>query len=142
VTGVQTCALPIWYEFLTFTLEGRVRGWAMTRSYATANGPEAAIVEVFAPRPDSALYTWMVSEAAMSLMAAQPRRLHARASCPILQAALLANRFRAVAPDNPVHVWPKGVGDRSEPLHVTLGHSDGSFMPYGHEPQAGETPLP
>jgi hypothetical protein len=130
------------YEFLTFTLEGRVRGWAMTRSYATANGPEAAIVEVFAPRPDSALYTWMVSEAAMSLMAAQPRRLHARASCPILQAALLANRFRAVAPDNPVHLWPKGLGDRSEPLHVTLGHSDGSFMPYGHEPQAGETPLP
>lgn len=124
------------YSFLTFALEGRLRGWAMTRSYPAEHGPEAAIVEVFAPRPDVALYTWMVSEAATSLMAGRPRRLHARASCPLLQAALLANRFRTVAPDNPIYVWPKGVGDRAESLHVTLDHSDGPLLPYGSETRA------
>ena len=119
------------YEFLTFHLEGRLRGWAMTRTYLTEQGPDAAIVELFAPRPDVALYTWMVSEAALSLMAGRPRRLQARASCPLLQAALLANRFRTVTPEDPVHVWPKGAGRRAAPLHVTFDHSDGPFTPYG-----------
>jgi hypothetical protein len=127
------------YGFLTFTLEGRVRGWAMTRIYPAARGPEAAIVEIFAPQPDVALYTWMVSEAATSLMAGRPRQLHARASCPMLQAALLANRFRTVAPDNPIHVWPKGVGDRAKPLHITLNHSDGPLLPYLSELLAAAT---
>jgi hypothetical protein len=118
------------FSFLSFALEGRLRGWAVTRTYLTEHGPEAAIVEVFAPRPDVALYTWMVSEAATSLMAGRPCRLHARASCPLLQAALLANRFRTVAPDSPIHVWPKGVGDRAASLHITLNHSDGPLLPY------------
>lgn len=122
--------------FLTFAIEGRLRGWAVTRVYLTEHGPEAAIVEVFAPRPDVALYTWMVSEAATSLMAGRPRRIHARASCPFLQAALLANRFRTAAPDNPIYAWPKGLGDRAAPLHITLGHSDGPLLPYQSGPLA------
>ena len=125
------------YDFLTFAVGGRLRGWAMTRTFSTAHGPEAALVELFAPRPDVALYTWMVSEAATSLVAGRPRRVHARASCPLLQAALLANRFRAVAPDNPIYVYPKGVGDRSKPLHITLDHSDGPLLPYGSETWSG-----
>ena len=124
------------YGFLTFAIEDRLRGWAMTRTYATEHGPEAAIVEVFAPRPDVALYTWMVSEAATSLMAGLPRRLHARASCPVLQSALLANRFRTVAPGNPIFVWPKGVGERAASLHITLNHSDGPLLPYLSGPLA------
>jgi len=124
------------FSFLTFVLEGRLRGWVVTRSYPTELGPEAAIVEVFAPRPDVALYTWMVSEAATLVMAGRPRRLHARASCPLLQAALLANRFRTVAPDSPIHVWPKGVGDRAASLHITLNHSDGPLLPYLSGPLA------
>lgn len=118
------------YRFLTFLLEGRLRGWALTRTYATDRGLEASIVELFAPRPDVDLYTWMVSEAATSLMADGPRRLHARASCPVLQSALLANHFKTAVPDSPVHVWPKGVGDRAAPLHITLNHSDAALLPY------------
>jgi hypothetical protein len=124
------------YGFLTFTIEGRLRGWAMTRTHSTERGLEASIVELFAPRPDVALYTWMVSEAATSLMAARPLRLHARASCPLLQEALLANRFRAMVPDSPVHVWPKNVGARSASLHITLNHSDGPLLPYLSGPSA------
>jgi hypothetical protein len=128
------------YRFLTFMVEGRLRGWAMTRSYPTKQGLEASIVEVFAPRPDVALYTWMVSEAATSLMAERPRRFQARASCPILQAALLANRFRRMAPDNPIYLWPKGVGDPTRSLHITLNQSDGPLLPYDSETRATAEP--
>jgi len=123
------------FGYLVFALGG-VRGWVMTRTYATESGPEAAIVEIFAPRPDVALYTWMVSEAAAALLVARPRRIHARASCPILQAALHANRFRAL-PSDPIHLWPKGAGDGAEPIHVTLAHSDAPLRPYACEAAAG-----
>jgi hypothetical protein len=125
---------------LTFALEGRQRGWAMTRTHMTRRGLEAAIIEVFAPRPNVDLYTWMVSEAAVSLMADQPQRIHARASCPVLQAALLANHFGPAVPDSPIHVWPKGVADSAASLHITLNHSDSPFMPYEPEPRAAAKP--
>lgn len=118
------------FRFLTFLIEGRLRGWAMTRTHAAEEGLEGSIIEIFAPRPDVALYTWMVSEAAMSLMADRPRWLHARASCPLLQSALLANRFRARSYDIPIHVWPKGAWDRSASLQITLNHSDAPLLPY------------
>jgi hypothetical protein len=129
------------YQFLAFTIDGQLRGWAMTRTYKTDYGLGAAILDVFAPQPDVALYTWMVSEAATSLMAALPRRLCARASCPILQAALLANHFRRIAPDVPIHTWPKSAGGRPGSLHITLNHSDGWLLPYDTETQATATPL-
>ena len=122
------------HEFLTFTVDDRLRGWAMTRTHLRDGGLEGAIVELFAPRPDVALYTWMVSEAAVSLMAARPRRLRARASCPVLQAALVANHFRPLAPEVPIYAWPKGAVSGDRPLHVTLNHSDGPICPYESEP--------
>ena len=128
------------FGYLVFAVAGRVRGWAMTRTYATAAGPEAAIVEIFAPRPDAALYTWMVSEAAAALLVARPRRIRARATCPVLQAALRANHFRTQPADVPVHLWPKGAWDRAAPLHVTLAHSDAPLLPYACEAAAGPGP--
>jgi hypothetical protein len=125
------------FGYLVFALAGRVRGWAMTRTYAAEQGPEAAIVEIFAPRPDVALYTWMVSEAATAVMVARPRRIHARASCPVLQEALRANHFRILPPGHPVHLWPRGTWDRAEPLHITLGHSDAPLRPFACEASAG-----
>ncbi len=125
------------FGYLVFALAGRVRGWAMTRTYATPAGPEAAIVEVYAPRPDVALYTWMVSEAASALLVARPRRIRARASCPVLQAALRANHFRVLPAEAPVYLWPKGAWDRAEPLHITLGHSDAPLLPFACGAAAG-----
>jgi hypothetical protein len=123
------------YEFLTFTVAGQLRGWAMTRLHQREQGLEGDIVELFAPRPDVAIYTWMLSEAAVSLLALKPRRLRARASCPILQAALEANRFRPVAAESPIHAFPRGVVGLDRALHVTLNHSDGPICPYETEPQ-------
>ena len=128
------------YRLLTFLVEERLRGWALTRSHTTEFGREAAIVELFAPRPDLALYIWMVSEAATSLMADRPLRLNARASCPLLQSALLANRFRALGGEVPIHLWPRGAWDRSAPLHITLNHSDAPLLPYSSGERAGATP--
>lgn len=130
------------FRFLTFLIGGRLRGWAMTRTHAAEGGLEGSIIEIFAPRPDVALYTWMVSETAISLMADRPRWLHARASCPLLKSALLANRFRAKSYDIPIHVWPKGAWDRAAALHITLNHSDAPLLPYTSGKPASVMPAP
>jgi hypothetical protein len=127
---------------LTMVLEGRLRGWAMTRTRATERGFEVSIVEVFAPRPDLALYAWMVSAAATLLMAGRPVRIDVRASCPWLQSALLANRFRAMALISPVHVWPEGAWDRAALLSIPLNHSDPPLLPYACGKSASSKPAP
>lgn len=119
-----TGAYRIWY----FTVQGRLRGWALTRLYETEEGREAAIIEIFAPLADVALYAWMVSEVATSLAADRPRIIRARATCPVLQGALSANRFRVGLPV-PVHTWPK-LAPAERRLHITLNHSDAPFRPY------------
>jgi hypothetical protein len=116
-------AFRVWY----FKVSGALRGWALTRVYETVQGREAAIVEIFAPRPDVALYAWMISEVSPVLAASRPRLIRARATCPILQAAFHANRFRNGDP-LPVHTWPK-TASPSGRLHVTLNHADAPFRP-------------
>jgi len=123
------CAGTGHFGFFHFASEGRLRGWAMTRVHDTPQGREAAILDVFAPEPDVALYTWMVSEAAFSLARARPHVIRARASCPILQAALCANRFRPDEAETPVYTWPKTLRNDLR-LHITLNHSDGPLRPY------------
>lgn len=118
------------FGFLYFVIDGHLRGWSMTRVYETQRGREASILELFAPSPDTALYTWMVSEAASSILGFDPRVIRALASCPILQAALRRNRFVETSEDTPVMTWPTGLTDRLGPVHVTLNHSDEPLRPY------------
>jgi hypothetical protein len=120
------------YRFWYFSVGGKLRGWALTRVYETTQGREAAILEVFAPAPDVQLYAWMVSEAAAGLSGVRPRVIRSRATCPILQAAFRANRFR-IGSAIPVHTWPK-MPDSDRRLHFTLNHSDAPFRPY---PESG-----
>lgn len=128
------------WRFLAFTLDGRLRGWAMTRLYQGKTGLTASIVEAFAPRGDAALYAWMVSEACLSLAAERPSRIIARASCAALREGLARNRFRHAGVDAPVHAWP-AFGDGSPAnLHVTFLHSDAPFQPF--EPASGGAPRP
>jgi hypothetical protein len=131
------------FERLTFQVQGRLRGWVLTRAYAGDVGPDADIVEIFAPNPTVDLYTWMISEAAISLMASHPRRVRARASCPILRAALLANRFRRLGQDRPIYSWPSGANPSGGAIHFTLNHADAPLLPYEIEaktPVAGSRP--
>lgn len=114
----------LWY----FLQGDRVRGWALTRTYAAPEGREAAILDLYAQKPDSDLYTWMISETTVALAADQPRVIRARATCPILQSAFRRNRFRTGS-EVPVHVWPKMAVPPAR-LHVTLNHTDAPFRPY------------
>jgi len=114
----------VWY----FLQDHRVRGWVLTRAYETAQGREAAILDLYAPNPDESLYAWMVSEAALVLAADRPLVIRARATCPVLQSAFRLNRFRTGS-EVPVHVWPK-MSVPPARMHITLNHTDAPFRPY------------
>lgn len=123
------------WRFLSFALDGRPRGWVMTRTYLGRTGVQSSLVEVFAPRPDPALYAWMVSEACVAVLADRPTRILARATCPVLREALARNRFRQAGVNAPLHTWPRdGAGPFRNP-HVTFLHSDAPILPYGPEPR-------
>jgi hypothetical protein len=117
------------YKALHFVIDGRLRGWAWTRVYAGQSEPEAAILEIFAPQPTVELYTWMVSVAAASVLPCSPGIIRARASCPMLQAALDANRFRVSQVETPVYTWP-GKFTAGASVHITMNHSDEPLRPY------------
>ena len=118
------------FAVLRFSVAGELRGWAMTRVYLVEHEVRASILEIFAPRPKVELYTWMVSEAARTVMGWRPRKIAARASCPALQDALRRNRFREERRDIPVHLWAEGWPETVAPLHITLNHSDEPLRPY------------
>jgi hypothetical protein len=116
------------YRYWYFTVKDQLRGWAVTRLHEMEEGCEASIIEIFAPNPDVALYEWMISELSARLAADRPRVIRARTTCPILAAALRANRYRSGFPV-PVHTWPK-LPDASRRLHFTMNHTDTPFRPY------------
>jgi hypothetical protein len=118
---------------LHFLIDGRLRGWAMTRVHVGNHGLQGTIVELFAPAADPALYRWMVAEAARSLLAARPRRIVARTSDPVLQHALTATGFRHAGVDAPARTWPRFGPERPVDFHFTFMHSDAPMTPYRTE---------
>lgn len=128
------------WRFHAFTLDDRLRGWAMTRLYAGKTGLQGSLVDVFAPRANAALYAWMVSEACLTLAAERPSRILARATCPALREALARNRFRKAGVDAPLHTWPKFGAETPANAHFTYLHSDAPIQPYDTEsPGAAES---
>jgi hypothetical protein len=111
---------------LYFTVGGRLRGWGLARVYVVGPVVEAALVEVYAPRPTVGLYSWMASELVLRVNGHRPATVHAQATCPVLQAALRRLRFVAGV-GYPVFVWGT---DAPPPLHFTLGAQDGPLLPY------------
>jgi hypothetical protein len=103
-------------------------GWSLSRVYASDRGIEATLVDLFAPHATRRLYAWMVSESVARMMPFRPRSIEARASCPVLAAALRDNRFsprRAL----PVYVWPHDAFP-SGPIHLTRTVGDAATWPY------------
>lgn len=121
------------WRHLAFRLDGRLRGWAMTRLYHGRTGLQGALVEVYAPRADAALYAWMVSEACLSFAPERPTRVLARATCPALQEGLRRNRFRHAGVDAPLHAWPAFPGRPPANSHFTYLHSDAPIQPFDTE---------
>lgn len=122
------------WRYLAFRLDGRLRGWAMTRLYHGKTGLQGSLVEVYAPRADAALYAWMVAEACLSFAPERPTRILARATCPALREALARNRFRHAGVDSPLHTWPAFPGAPPANAHFTYLHSDAPFQPFDNAP--------
>lgn len=118
------------FRILRFRVDGRLRGWALIRTHVGGHGRQGMIVELFAPRPDVALYRWMVGECSTRLLEDRPERVATRASCPVLQQALVATGFRRAPIEVPVRTWPKAGFVAPANPHFTYLHSDGPINPY------------
>ncbi len=114
---------------LYFAIGDELRGWALVRVFNAGQQRVASLVDIFAPRPTTELYTWMVSEAAAGVSGHGAVRFGARSTCPILNAALRANRFLE-RDRSPVRYWSGSGVELSTPLHVTMNHQDEAFRPY------------
>jgi hypothetical protein len=118
------------YDVLTFRVGSQVRGWALTRLYDWGYGLDGDLIDCFARGDDAGAYRWMVGEALASLAEARPRRVRARASCPALRAALVANGFVTLGPPTPILVRAGERAIGSGPVHITMNHADGPLLPY------------
>jgi hypothetical protein len=142
--GYGTVVLPdaAWHAWLTGGGEGVgtfitlyylvsdvLVGWAFGRVFATNRGREAAIVDVFTPRPDVRLYGWMVSALVERLAQFRPGCIRARTTCPVLGSGLRKNRFLR-GPQRPVLVWSAEGRVLPGPVHLTRGTADSAFLPY------------
>lgn len=114
---------------LYFVEVGKLRGWGVVRAYESTGERQATLVELFAPQPDVALYTWMVSEASACAAAFRPVWIRAQTTCPVLGAALRANRFLATG-TAPVMLWSQGEMAPPPPVHIGLDAADAPLLPY------------
>jgi hypothetical protein len=111
-----------------FTVRGALRGWGLTRVYSAGDAWEAALVDVYAPRPTPNLYAWMVSELIVRASAHRPAAVRAQATCPTLTAALGRLRFLRGG-TVPVFFWSPDPPP-PEPRHFTFAAQDGPMLPY------------
>jgi hypothetical protein len=117
------------FVILHFMVGGKLRGWTLQRVHGPEGHRWVSLIEAYAPRPDEALYTWMVSESLLRAAEFRPLGVDTQTSCPILRAALHRNRFLELGP-TPVHCWPAGISGASGPVHMVRNASDGALLPY------------
>jgi hypothetical protein len=156
-------AVPLWPpELLRWLLEGhpaighfvplyfaegeRLRGWTLTRIYASPHGCDAELVECFAPDPTDDLYTWMVSETALRAAAFRPGLLGATTPCPHLAAALARNGF-VESDANPVQLWRPGHPPLEGLVLIGSNSGDSSLVPladhwFDDEPRSAQAERP
>jgi hypothetical protein len=111
---------------LYFARGDELIGWLLLRIHARAQGCDAEIIECFAPDPDPALYTWMVSEAATLAAAFAPEKLGAQTTCPMLAKALRNNRFVRTRV-NPVQLWWPGRDGMPGPWAIGSNTNDSAI---------------
>jgi hypothetical protein len=118
---------------LVFAIDGVLRGFAMARVAPGADGCDAEIVECFAPVPDAALYTWMVSELATRIAGFRPGLLGACTPCPLLAEALRRNGFLQSG-ENPVQLWwPGGRPVPTGPFLIGSNSGDAPLVPFAEQ---------
>jgi len=122
-----------------FVVGGELRGWSLLRVHGPEGRRGVTLVDAYAPRPDEALYTWMVSESLIRAAEFRPIAIDTATACPILRRALQRNRFIETDPA-PVYVWPAGLPGASDPVHLVRNASDGGLFPYPSGFPSGPTP--
>ncbi|MGH7287062.1 MAG: hypothetical protein ACREI8_03490, partial [Myxococcota bacterium] len=108
-------------------------GWALLRSFEGSRGRDAALLDLRAREPREALYTWMVSEVAVRAAALGAGLLSAGTSCPEIEAALRANRFRPLE-SSPIQYWSRDGAPLDAPVVFGAHWGDELLLPY---PTAG-----
>lgn len=117
------------YLPLRFRIGEAVVGWALLRSYGGPVGIDAALLDVRAREPSAALYTWMVSEVAVRAAALGAGFLAAGTTCPEVEAALRANRFRP-GDEVPIHYWSRDGAALEAPVVFGAHWGDETLLPY------------
>lgn len=117
------------YLPLAFHSGGTLAGWALLRVYEGVRGREAALLDVRAREPGEAVYTWMVSEAAVHAARLGPGLLTAGTTCPFVEAALRANRFRPLG-GAPIHYWSRDGAPLEAPVVFGAHWGDETLVPY------------
>jgi hypothetical protein len=117
------------YLPLYFAIGDELAGWALLRLFDTPLGPEAALIDLRASKPDASLYTWMVSEVALRAAAFGSGFLSAGTTCPELAAALRRNHFRGVGLV-PIHWYSKQEPRLEAPILFGSHWGDELLLPY------------
>jgi hypothetical protein len=104
-------------------------GWALLRVYEGARGREATLLDVRAREPGEAIYTWMVSAAAVHAARLGPGLLAAGTCCPLVAAALRANRFRPIG-SAPIHYWSRDGAPLEAPVVFGAHWGDEPLVPH------------
>ena len=117
------------YLALAFRSGDALVGWALLRIYEGTRGPEAALLDVRAREPGDAVYTWMISEATVFAAGFGPGLLSAGTSCPFVEAALRANRFRPIG-DAPIHYASRDGSPLEAPVVFGAHWGDETLVPY------------
>jgi hypothetical protein len=117
------------YVPLEFRAGGSVVGWALLRTYDSANGRDAALLDVRARAPSAAIYTWMISEIAVRARAEGCGLLTAGTTCPHAAAGMRANRFFGFTPA-PIHYFSQDGAALEVPVVFGAHWGDEPILPY------------
>jgi len=112
-----------------FTIDGALSGWTLAKVSRQDSGWEASLLECYTQHPDVETYSWMVAATARRLSAFGPAKILARATCPVLRAALRHNRFLSRG-FVPVRFWSRAPELPAGPVHLTYNVGDADMVPY------------
>jgi hypothetical protein len=117
------------YLPLRFRIGAELAGWALLRIFEGPAGREAVLLDVRAREPSEAIYTWMISAAAVRAAGERPGLLTAATSAPHVEAALRANRFRRLG-DAPIQYWARDGAALEAPIVFGAHWGDETLVPY------------
>jgi len=109
-------------------------GWGMARILTTVDGGRSSeIVDAYAAEPDVEVYRWVIAEMVSASAGLGADSVVTSATCPIMCAALRAERFVA-AHSNVVRAWWPGKRPfPTGPIHLMRGSADHFLLPLPSE---------